>query len=142
LLAAAFPSLGIQLWLFWLAPIIGAALAGFLTRWLYQDELVTVDTAVLKNRESRNDARYRSIRGHRPGYGDIKTSYLAVDMADRIRQFVEHWAIARALLTLPPRLLDATIMRALVSWCVCDRQHEAEDTHRQHAHSNAAKERP
>ncbi len=37
-----------QLWLFWLAPIVGAALAGFLTRWLYQDELVTVDTVVVE----------------------------------------------------------------------------------------------
>ena len=37
-----------QLWLFWLAPIIGAALAGFFTRWLYQDELVTVDTVVVE----------------------------------------------------------------------------------------------
>jgi aquaporin Z len=37
-----------QLWLFWVAPIVGAALAGFLTRWLYQDELVTVDTVVVE----------------------------------------------------------------------------------------------
>ncbi len=37
-----------QLWLFWLAPIIGAALAGFFTRWLYQDELGTVDTVVVE----------------------------------------------------------------------------------------------
>src|SRR5277367_5619267 len=37
-----------QLWLFWLAPIIGAALAGFFTRWLYQDEVVTVGTVVVK----------------------------------------------------------------------------------------------
>jgi aquaporin Z len=37
-----------QLWLFWLAPIIGAALAGFLTRWLYQDELVAVSTTVVE----------------------------------------------------------------------------------------------
>ncbi len=37
-----------QLWLFWLAPIIGAALAGFFTRWLYQDELVTVGTVVVE----------------------------------------------------------------------------------------------
>jgi aquaporin Z len=37
-----------QLWLFWLAPIIGAALAGFLTRWLYQDEVVVVDTVVVE----------------------------------------------------------------------------------------------
>jgi aquaporin Z len=37
-----------QLWLFWLAPIIGAALAGFLTRWLYEEELVTADTVVVE----------------------------------------------------------------------------------------------
>ncbi len=37
-----------QLWLFWVAPIVGAALAGFLTRWLYQAELVTVDTVVVE----------------------------------------------------------------------------------------------
>ena len=36
-----------QLWLFWLAPFIGAALAGFLTRWLYAEELVTVQTTVV-----------------------------------------------------------------------------------------------
>jgi len=37
-----------QLWLFWVAPIIGAALAGFFTRWLYQRELVTVATTVVE----------------------------------------------------------------------------------------------
>jgi aquaporin Z len=37
-----------QLWLFWLAPIIGAALAGFFTRWLYRDELVAVGTVVVE----------------------------------------------------------------------------------------------
>ncbi len=37
-----------QLWLFWVAPIIGAAIAGYLTRWLYQQELVTVDTLVVE----------------------------------------------------------------------------------------------
>ena len=37
-----------QLWLFWLAPIIGAALAGFLTRWLYEEEVVTVQTTVVE----------------------------------------------------------------------------------------------
>ncbi len=37
-----------QLWLFWVAPILGAALAGFLTRWLYRDELVMVDTVVVE----------------------------------------------------------------------------------------------
>jgi aquaporin Z len=37
-----------QLWLFWLAPIVGAALAGFLTRWLYQAEPVAVETVVVE----------------------------------------------------------------------------------------------
>ncbi len=37
-----------QLWLFWVAPIIGAALAGFFTRWLYQQEVVTVATTVVE----------------------------------------------------------------------------------------------
>ncbi len=37
-----------QLWLFWLAPIIGAALAGCFTRWLYHGELVTVGTVVVE----------------------------------------------------------------------------------------------
>jgi len=66
-------------------------------------------------------------------------------IANRKRRLVEHSmaiAIARASLTLPPRLIDATIKLALVSWCVCDRQHEAEDKHRQGADSNAGKERP
>jgi glycerol uptake facilitator-like aquaporin len=31
-LAAGFPSLG-QLWLFWLAPILGASIAGVISRW-------------------------------------------------------------------------------------------------------------
>jgi aquaporin Z len=38
-----------QLWLFWLAPIIGAALAGFFTRWLYPAELITVETMVAED---------------------------------------------------------------------------------------------
>jgi aquaporin Z len=37
-----------QLWLFWVAPLVGAAIAGFLTRWLYQDEIVVVTTAVVE----------------------------------------------------------------------------------------------
>jgi aquaporin Z len=37
-----------QLWLFWVAPIIGAVIAGYLTRWLYQEELVTVQTTVVE----------------------------------------------------------------------------------------------
>jgi aquaporin Z len=37
-----------QLWMFWLAPIIGAAFAGYFTRWLYQGERVTVETVVVE----------------------------------------------------------------------------------------------
>jgi aquaporin Z len=40
-----------QLWLFWLAPIIGAAIAGFFTRWLYQGELVAVQTVVVEEEQ-------------------------------------------------------------------------------------------
>ena len=32
-LASAFPKVGAQLWLFWLMPILGAALAGVVVRW-------------------------------------------------------------------------------------------------------------
>jgi aquaporin Z len=35
-----------QLWLFWVAPIIGAALAGFLYRWLFADEPTLAQTEV------------------------------------------------------------------------------------------------
>ena len=38
-----------QLWMFWLAPLIGAAVAGFVTRWLYQDSLVVVTTTVIED---------------------------------------------------------------------------------------------
>ncbi|MEO8896275.1 MAG: aquaporin, partial [Rhizomicrobium sp.] len=34
-----------QLWLFWVAPIAGAALAGFVYRWLSPDEPKPVDVA-------------------------------------------------------------------------------------------------
>jgi aquaporin Z len=42
-----------QLWLFWVAPIIGAALAGFFTRWLYEHELVTAVTTVVEEQRVR-----------------------------------------------------------------------------------------
>ena len=38
-----------QLWLFWLAPIAGAVIAGLLTRWMYQDEAI-LDTIVVEER--------------------------------------------------------------------------------------------
>src|SRR6266849_7498833 len=38
-----------QLWLFWLAPITGAVIAGLLTRWMYEPEAI-VDTIVVEER--------------------------------------------------------------------------------------------
>jgi aquaporin Z len=38
-----------QLWLFWLAPLIGAAIAGLLARWMYEREAI-VDTIVVEKR--------------------------------------------------------------------------------------------
>ena len=38
-----------QLWLFWVAPIIGAVIAGLLTRWMYEYEAI-VDTVVVEER--------------------------------------------------------------------------------------------
>lgn len=38
-----------QLWLFWVAPIVGAVIAGALTRWMYEREAI-VDTVVVEQR--------------------------------------------------------------------------------------------
>ena len=38
-----------QLWLFWLAPIAGAVIAGLLTRWMYGEEAI-LDTIVVEER--------------------------------------------------------------------------------------------
>src|SRR6516164_157193 len=38
-----------QLWLFWLAPIIGAVVAGLVTRWMYEPEAI-IDTVVVEER--------------------------------------------------------------------------------------------
>jgi aquaporin Z len=38
-----------QLWLFWLAPIVGAVVAGLLTRWMYEHEAI-VDTTIVEER--------------------------------------------------------------------------------------------
>jgi aquaporin Z len=38
-----------QLWLFWLAPIIGAVIAGLLARWMYEQEAI-IDTLVVEER--------------------------------------------------------------------------------------------
>ena len=38
-----------QLWLFWLAPIVGAVIAGLLTRWMYEHEAI-VETTVVEER--------------------------------------------------------------------------------------------
>ena len=47
-LFAGGPYIG-QLWLFWVAPIIGAVIAGLLTRWMYEYEAI-VDTVVVEER--------------------------------------------------------------------------------------------
>ena len=41
-----------QLWLFWLAPIIGAMAAGMLTRWMYEPEAIDSTTVVETRRVS------------------------------------------------------------------------------------------
>ena len=38
-----------QLWLFWIAPIIGAVIAGLLTRWMYEPEAI-IETVVVEER--------------------------------------------------------------------------------------------
>jgi len=38
-----------QLWLFWVAPIVGAVIAGLLTRWMYEREAI-IDTIVVEER--------------------------------------------------------------------------------------------
>lgn len=40
-----------QLWLFWLAPLLGAAVAGLLARWLYQPVIVTESLVVVEKTE-------------------------------------------------------------------------------------------
>ena len=47
-LFAGGPYIG-QLWLFWLAPIAGAVIAGLLTRWMYETEAI-LDTIVVEER--------------------------------------------------------------------------------------------
>src|SRR3954452_15130898 len=39
-----------QLWLFWLAPIIGAIIAGLLTRWMYEQEAIVATTVIEERR--------------------------------------------------------------------------------------------
>src|SRR3954470_20435147 len=41
-----------QRWLFWLAPIIGAVIAGLLTRWMYEQEAIIETTVVEARRTS------------------------------------------------------------------------------------------
>jgi aquaporin Z len=42
-----------QLWLFWLAPLIGAVVAGLVTRWLHEPVLVTESVMVVEKSEVR-----------------------------------------------------------------------------------------
>ena len=41
-----------QLWLFWLAPIVGAVIAGLLTRWMYEQEAIVETTVIEEHRVS------------------------------------------------------------------------------------------
>jgi aquaporin Z len=41
-----------QLWLFWLAPIIGAVIAGLLAHWMYEQEAIVDTTAIEQHRIS------------------------------------------------------------------------------------------
>jgi aquaporin Z len=41
-----------QLWLFWLAPIAGAVIAGLLTRWMYEQEAIVETTVIEEHRVS------------------------------------------------------------------------------------------
>jgi aquaporin Z len=40
-----------QLWLFWLAPMLGATVAGLMTRWLHREEEVTERLLVVESQE-------------------------------------------------------------------------------------------
>jgi aquaporin Z len=40
-----------QLWLFWLAPIVGALIAGFVTRWLHEPVVITETVMVIEESE-------------------------------------------------------------------------------------------
>jgi len=40
-----------QLWLFWLAPIVGALVAGFVTRWLHEPVVITETVMVIEESE-------------------------------------------------------------------------------------------
>jgi aquaporin Z len=42
-----------QLWMFWIAPILGAAIAGGFTRWLYASEFISESLVVVETTESR-----------------------------------------------------------------------------------------
>jgi aquaporin Z len=42
-----------QLWMFWLAPLIGAIVAGLITRWLHETVVVTETVIVVEEREAR-----------------------------------------------------------------------------------------
>ena len=39
-----------QLWLFWVAPIVGAVVAGLLTRWMYEHEAIVETTVIEEHR--------------------------------------------------------------------------------------------
>ncbi len=41
-----------QLWLFWLAPLVGALLAGWVSRWLHRDITVTTTTTTIRSQQA------------------------------------------------------------------------------------------
>ncbi len=45
-----------QLWMFWLAPLVGAVFAGFLAKWLYEPAGI-IDTIVVEERATMEDSR-------------------------------------------------------------------------------------
>ena len=53
-----------QLWLFWLAPLAGAAIAGLLAHWLYEPEIVTETMVVVE--ESGQSVRRDESTQHLP----------------------------------------------------------------------------
>ena len=45
-----------QLWLFWLAPLVGAIVAGLLAQWLYEPVIVTETVVVVETSEETSTA--------------------------------------------------------------------------------------
>ena len=54
-----------QLWMFWLAPLIGAVIAGVVTRWLHESVVVTETVMVIEESTRRRSDRIRRPHGYR-----------------------------------------------------------------------------